>query len=314
MASAADPLRGGVRDSCANESKNAVSRHHLPNTKPLLKGLFLGDPQVQQLPLAPFGLGVNGRRQMIVQLIMSQPQRGHDAPSVAPAAGDDDPARVRKRANRRVQGGVVVSTALALAMPGCGAGHPPAANGRPAGGAAAPPATSAPATAPGAPAVPGTRVSTTTGPPSTASAPSGSTACRHGDPLANVYHPYRLKVRKACLTVTGVVAYISAEADGDVHVDLALPASEAGLLDDANRAHEHGELVTEIVPADQPGCVPGQPPRPAEGSYRYGTCTGADVPTPPLGASVIETGPYVLDADHGWMEIHPVWRIVVTDQ
>jgi hypothetical protein len=27
---------------------------------------------------------------------------------------------------------------------------------------------------------------------------------------------------------------------------------------------------------------------------------------------VAVTGPYVLDTDHGWMEIHPVWSIVVT--
>lgn len=135
--------------------------------------------------------------------------------------------------------------------------------------------------------------------------------CRGGNPLANVYHPYRLVVRTACMTVTGTVAYVVREDDGDVHVDLALPTSEAGLLNQANYAHQDGQLVTEIVPADQPGCTPGQPPRPSHGSYDYGICTGADLATPPAGATVSVTGPYVLDADHGWMEIHPVWSITV---
>jgi hypothetical protein len=113
------------------------------------------------------------------------------------------------------------------------------------------------------------------------------------------------------MTVTGTVAYVASEDDGDVHVDLALPPSEAGLLDQANYAHQDGQLVTEIVPADQPGCTPGQPPRPSNGSYGYGLCTGADLATPAVGAAVSVTGPYVLDADHGWMEIHPVWSITV---
>lgn len=140
--------------------------------------------------------------------------------------------------------------------------------------------------------------------------------CRSGDPLADVYHPYRLEVRAACLTVTGTVAYIRHEDDGDVHLDLSLPPAESHLLDQANYTYEDGELVTEIVPADQPGCTPGQPPPlPASAyrsaSYDYGICTGADIPTPALGTRVEVVGPYVLDSDHGWMEIHPVWAVVV---
>ncbi len=135
--------------------------------------------------------------------------------------------------------------------------------------------------------------------------------CRQGNPLANVYHPYRLKVRKACLTVVGTVAYIRREDDGDVHVDLKLLPSENHLLNAYNDSQQYGQLVTELVPADQPGCTPGQAPRPAHGSYDYGICTGADIHVPPLGTLVKETGPYVLDADHGWMEIHPIWRIII---
>ncbi len=118
------------------------------------------------------------------------------------------------------------------------------------------------------------------------------------------------------MTVTGTVAAIRSEAEGDVHVNLTLPVGEPLLLDAANDTYEDGQLVTEIVPADQPGCTPGQPPPLPPTAYRsssydYGTCTGADIATPPMGAQVRLTGPYVLDSDHGWMEIHPVWAITV---
>ena len=135
--------------------------------------------------------------------------------------------------------------------------------------------------------------------------------CRAGNPLANVYHEDRLQVRNRCITVTGTVAYVAHENDGDFHVDLRLPPSEAHLLNNANVADQSGQLVTEIVPADEPGCTPGRPPRPPHGSYNYGICTGADLSAPPVGARVAETGPYVLDANHGWMEIHPLWAIKV---
>lgn len=123
-------------------------------------------------------------------------------------------------------------------------------------------------------------------------------------------------MKNACLTVTGTVAYIRHEADGDVHFNLSLPSAEAHLLDQANYSYEDGELVTEIVPADQPGCTVGQPPplpptAYRSASYNYGLCTGADISTPTVGSEVSVTGPYVLDTDHGWMEIHPVWAVTV---
>jgi hypothetical protein len=140
-----------------------------------------------------------------------------------------------------------------------------------------------------------------------------SSACRPGDPLANVYHPDRLLVVKPCMTVSGTVRSVTAEADGDTHFDLALDGSFVSLLKPANYTGQHGWLVAEIVPADKPGCVPGQPPRPASGTYDYGTCTGAGETAPPIGTHVYVTGPYVLDEDHGgWAEIHPVWQVSTT--
>jgi hypothetical protein len=80
---------------------------------------------------------------------------------------------------------------------------------------------------------------------------------------------------------------------------------DPSLVNAGNVAHQHDWLVVEIVPADEPGCVVGQPPRPASGTYDYGTCKGADVATPAIGAQVTVTGSYVLDTNHGWMEVHP---------
>lgn len=157
---------------------------------------------------------------------------------------------------------------------------------------------------PGAPTVDGSVVAAGSG------SQAGSSSCRSGDPLANVYHPNRLKVMQNCTTVSGVVETIRHEDDGDYHFDLALDPAYTGMLTAENYSAQHGWLVVEIVPADEPGCTPGQPPKPATGSYDYGICTGADETAPAIGSHVYVTGPYVLDEDHGgWAEIHPAWAI-----
>ncbi len=157
---------------------------------------------------------------------------------------------------------------------------------------------------PGAPTVGGTVTR-----PGSGSAP-GSSACRIGDPLANVYHPNRLMVLQSCLTVSGTVESMRHEDDGDVHFDLALDGAFVHLLTRANTTYQHGWLVVEIVPADEPGCVPGQSPKPATGTYDYGICSGADETAPAVGTHIYATGPYVLDNAHGgWAEVHPAWAI-----
>jgi hypothetical protein len=145
-----------------------------------------------------------------------------------------------------------------------------------------------------------------------AALPGAKRACRSGDPLANVYHPYRLQVVATCATVAGVVESIRHEDDGDFHIDLALDAPYRQMLDAANRTYQHGWLVLELVPADQTGCTVGQPPRPTSGSYDYGICTGADERPPSLGEHIWVTGPYVIDHWHNWTEIHPIWSMTTT--
>jgi predicted small lipoprotein YifL len=117
-----------------------------------------------------------------------------------------------------------------------------------------------------------------------------------------IYHSYRLHVVAACKTVTGKVESVRYEPDGDVHVLLKLPANRSGLLNIGNLTNTDGDLVTEII------CV--------------GTITQADaehacaghvnqVIIPSVGERIRISGTYVLDADHGWMEIHPVSSLSV---
>lgn len=116
----------------------------------------------------------------------------------------------------------------------------------------------------------------------------------------HIYHSYRLHVISQCKTVTGAIEDVYYEPDGDVHMRVAVSAS---LVNQANDEYEDGDLVAEII------CV--------------GTVTQADagaacqgyrnaVPIPAVGDTVSITGSYVLDADHGWMEIHPVSSVTVT--
>ncbi|MGH2458020.1 MAG: hypothetical protein ACRDIY_04055 [Chloroflexota bacterium] len=133
--------------------------------------------------------------------------------------------------------------------------------------------------------------------------------CRSGDPLANVHDSRRLLVVTSCQSVIGVVRQVRVEDDGDVFVNLSLEAPERVLLNRGNLTRQRGTLVLEIVPADQPGCLVGVPPRQPFGTASFGICTGASLPTPAVGSAIEAIGPYVLDTNHGWMEIHPVWSL-----
>lgn len=115
---------------------------------------------------------------------------------------------------------------------------------------------------------------------------STSPACRTGDPLRGVYNPWRLKVIKRCITVTGTVIEVAAMADGDDHINLLPDPPFVPLLNRKNYTRQQGALVLETIPMDR-----------------------AVVRRPAAGDRVMVTGVYVLDRLHGWMEIHPVWEI-----
>ncbi|MFN2466311.1 MAG: hypothetical protein ABR598_08630 [Candidatus Dormibacteria bacterium] len=130
-------------------------------------------------------------------------------------------------------------------------------------------------------------------------APPVATTC--GDPAVHVYHPYRLQLLDRCRTVSGVVAAIRSEPDGDYHVLLRLDVQFASMLRPANNALQHGELVLEpicqhrVTQADAIGPCGGGLPL---------------VSLQPVGTHVWATGSYVLDNDHeGWAELHPLFEM-----
>ena len=107
--------------------------------------------------------------------------------------------------------------------------------------------------------------------------------CHPGDPLAAVYRPARLKVKNRCAAVTGVVGDHNIEHDGDLHISLTDVGAQ--WLNQVNLRRPKQDLVVEAVP-------------------------GIPVPVPAVGARITVIGPWVLDTETGWLEIHPVWTIL----
>ncbi len=107
--------------------------------------------------------------------------------------------------------------------------------------------------------------------------------CRPGFPLEGVYSPQRLTVKEPCVAVTGIASAISREHDGDMHISLT--GVNPKWLNAVNRQRSDQSLVTEAVPS-----IPMR--------------------MPPLKSRVTIVGPWVLDTQTGWLEIHPVWAIL----
>jgi len=138
--------------------------------------------------------------------------------------------------------------------------------------------------------------------PSPQAATPKPAACKPTDQDQYVYNPNRLDVQAACIYVTGTVAAVRYEADGDLHILLALDPTFTHLLTPANQGEELGDLVVEPV------CV-----RHVTQADAIGICA-ADPdpfagPFPVVGDKVWMQGRYVFDLDHGgWAELHPLYR------
>lgn len=159
---------------------------------------------------------------------------------------------------------------------------------------------------PAAPLVRPMEPGATIGPGAAPGAACDSTLWNH------VYHPTRLIVRSACVTVTGTLVDATAgrqpdgvrrEADGDTHGWLQLDPQFQSMLNAGNRNAEGGNLVFEII------CR-----YPVTQQDAQSACSGYTdhVQLPPVGSHVSLTGTYVQDTFHAqWNEIHPVSSVSV---
>jgi len=131
----------------------------------------------------------------------------------------------------------------------------------------------------------------------TAAAPTCSAAL-----WAHVYDPGRLQVRNPCMTITGIVAdapHVS--DDGDTPFHFVPDPQFQNLLVSGNEGQLHVEPICQAaIQSDRP-----------QAAVACGTFKGTIV-VPAPGTHVSITGPYVLDTNHGWTEIHPLNAIVAT--
>lgn len=131
----------------------------------------------------------------------------------------------------------------------------------------------------------------------------------------HVYHPERLVTQPGgeCLTVTGTWVDASHgrtgdgcrhEKDGDGHCWLKLDAGQEKFLNAENQSKQDGNLVVEPI------CVYRTTQADAKAACRK---FHQQILLPRLGSRVRVTGVWVLDKQHGHMEIHPITRIEPID-
>jgi hypothetical protein len=121
----------------------------------------------------------------------------------------------------------------------------------------------------------------------------------NADLWRHVYDPSRLKIFDACLSATGIITDEHFSEDGDADFRVALDPPYMHLLNTGNIKNLDGHLQVEAV-------CQGKVTRDA-----FAACAGfqGTLVIPPVGTHVRVTGSYVLDTNHGWMEIHPVSAI-----
>jgi hypothetical protein len=125
--------------------------------------------------------------------------------------------------------------------------------------------------------------------------------------LDGVHGSDRLKVLSPCAAFQGTVSEKPVKnSDGDVSFQARPDRGYASMLNAHNRSE--GGLHIEIVPRDQPGCKRGQTVHVGD-VPDLGTCSGRDIAAPALGAHIRVIGPWVLDRNNNWYEIHPAWRV-----
>ena len=128
--------------------------------------------------------------------------------------------------------------------------------------------------------------------------------CRAGPPEAGVHSPDRLQVLDPCKHAEGIVVDVAHEDDGDYHVWFKPDPGYESLLNAENHFQAQPAMLAEITP----DCDLATNPPDAQSAAR---CPKSGLPIPMLGDHIAIDGPWVLDTDHGWREIHPVDSIQI---
>lgn len=113
-----------------------------------------------------------------------------------------------------------------------------------------------------------------------------------------VYDNNRLQLIRDSVTVVGLVKNITAEVDGDLHIQLRVDSVYLNLLNKRNFIKQDSCLVIELV------CINESP---------FIRCNGYinDVIVPDTGDIIEVLGAYIFDKRHRWMEIHPVYSLKI---
>jgi hypothetical protein len=119
-----------------------------------------------------------------------------------------------------------------------------------------------------------------------------------------VHNPDRLEVLDPCRHAAGVVVDVAHEDDGDYHIWFTPDSGYESLLNGENHFQARPAMLAEIVP----DCPLSSNPADAAAAAR---CPRTKLPIPVIGDHVSMDGPWVLDTDHGWREIHPVDSIQI---
>ncbi len=126
--------------------------------------------------------------------------------------------------------------------------------------------------------------------------------CRDPNNIStHLYNPLRLQTVKDCITVSGIVDNEIAEADGDYHIWFHVDPQYASLPNSVNNDYRQGDLLAEII------CATAVSQQDAVLSCENYT---NQIPIPSANQNITVTGPYVLDNEHGWREIHPVYSLI----
>ncbi len=121
-----------------------------------------------------------------------------------------------------------------------------------------------------------------------------------------MWQPDRLRVLKPCQHAAGVVVQVITEPDGDRHLWFHVDPSYESLLNAENHFQGKPAMLAEITP----DCPLETNPPDANSAAR---CPASHLPIPGPGDRIDIYGPWVMDLDHGWNEIHPVDSIVISD-